>query len=692
MGQTHTRHVYNLSSRDVEIYAVKPSDVDEQTWTQWIDNNFKQATKSNKTRSKSKSKQGAIVGVPSEFDESSKDTSGDKKVSPSVPSATSSVDRYLIGSVGFKTSRTLKFPAKATRVTLVAAGGAVNISDIPKMPSASHRSNGGNTHNRSTRWFDAKHSSRKKSSKMHDWEMLSMTKDLVIEENLHGLRTLRLAYRDNKVHGERLLYVVNVDAVEKLVPAIEANKARIEAQSEDRSGSVSKGDSSTTTTPGNTESDVEASSYNDEDEWQWASAPAPPPADTERTSNTIPTSEFKEEQLREEEGITPRVLIEEENSKAETPESAPGTVQDPAEASVPVATASGTPPNREVGKTASRNDSSSSTQIKQHRTVKTSNASFVSSNVFGAVTSAVTGGVTRGVDSYRRQQLERQMALRTFLMSVPFPPLSERAAALVLDYLGKLSIDWVMVLKDTGVGVARGTVMGGTVGAAVMGGMIGFSRAGAMFDAANNVGAATVMRGMGTGLGVMVSAAITACEVGYHVRKCLVVAIIGGVAFNICDATFGWSDKAAKKLVPLSEGEEVFEGKVVYAKMIEAARETLGLSPEEPLDEDDLRHRLRRWMLSLHPDKNSQQVHPHLHTIVTACTLLINEARDIQAQRNAETVDNPLETSEDNDMNPYQLLCLMDNPDTHMSTMEDHDTAADLATSKAGMKQQGVVA
>lgn len=111
----------------------------------------------------------------------------------------------------------------------------------------------------------------------------------------------------------------------------------------------------------------------------------------------------------------------------------------------------------------------------------------------------------------------------------------------------------------------------------------------------------------------MVSAAITACEVGYHVRKCkqgklhvrttrrkvtaavsgelvhhqsscsvasyrapslsesfqsmrgaanaglcaltivpgagLIVAIIGGVAFNICDATFGWSDKAGKSYV-----------------------------------------------------------------------------------------------------------------------------------------------
>ncbi|KAF4681543.1 hypothetical protein FOZ62_003100, partial [Perkinsus olseni] len=280
-----------------------------------------------------------------------------------------------------------------------------------------------------------------------------------------------------------------------------------------------------------------------------------------------------------------------------------------------------------------------------------------------------------------------------------------------------------------GVGAARGTVMGGTVGAAVMGGMIGFSRAGAMFDAANNVGAATVMRGMGTGLGVMVSAAITACEVGYHVRKCkqgklhvrttrrkvtaavsaesetvmfnlpsvicchsqsmrgaanaglcaltivpgagLIVAIIGGVAFNICDATFGWSDKAAKKLVPQSEGEEIFEGKLVHAKMIEAARETIGLSLEEPLDEDDLRRRLRRWMLSLHPDKNSQQVHPHLHTIVTACTLLINEARDIEAQRNSETVENPLEAAEDNDVNPYQLLCLMDNPDTQLATAAD---------------------
>lgn len=47
-----------------------------------------------------------------------------------------------------------------------------------------------------------------------------------------------------------------------------------------------------------------------------------------------------------------------------------------------------------------------------------------------------------------RQQLERQMALRAFLMSVPEPPMSEEASGLVIAYVGKLSIDWVKVAKE----------------------------------------------------------------------------------------------------------------------------------------------------------------------------------------------------------------------------------------------------
>ncbi|KAF4667768.1 hypothetical protein FOZ61_007821 [Perkinsus olseni] len=701
-----------LMSRDVQIYAVKPSEVDDQTWTQWINSNIKQGTKARKQRSNTKGRHTGITGVPEDCEGSAQkaptNARGKGDANPAAP--TEPVDRYLIGTVGFKTSRTLKFPAKATRVTLVAAGGAGNISDIPKMPPTSkgpHMASRNQRNRSAARWLDLKSSNSKKTPKQR-WELSCMTKDLVIEENLHGLRTLRLAYRDNKVHGERLLYVVNVDAVEKLVPAIEENKLRTNGHSAE-TATDTRGDSSTTTTPGNIGSDADASD-DDEDEWQWASAPPASPAPGADHSTMTPTFAREEPQRvttpgHESKMVEPVTSVSEDAAYlSSSPIPATGAASG-LESIAPVKSDT----DKDGEKLTSPTDKIDSTHLKKHRAVKTSNSSLVSSNVFGAATSAVTCGVTKGVDSYRKQQLERQMALRTFLMTVPDPPMSEKAAGLVVAYVGKLSIDWVKVVKEAGVGAARGTVMGGTVGAAVMGGMIGFSRAGAMFDAANNVGAATVMRGMGTGLGVMVSAAITACEVGYHVRKCkqgklhvrttrrkvtaasmrgaanaglcaltivpgagLIVAIIGGVAFNICDATFGWSDKAAKKLVPQSEGEEIFEGKLVHAKMIEAARETIGLSPEEPLDEDDLRRRLRRWMLSLHPDKNSQQVHPHLHTIVTACTLLINEARDIEAQRNSETVENPLEAAEDNDdVNPYQLLCLMDNPDTQLATADD---------------------
>ncbi|EER11364.1 hypothetical protein Pmar_PMAR020715 [Perkinsus marinus ATCC 50983] len=698
MGQTHTRHVYNLSSRDVQIYAVKPSEVDDKTWPQWVNSNIMQVTKSKTQRRSIKAnKQNSIIGIPEDRTGTPPEASTDGRSEAS----TIKVDRYLIGSVGFKTSRTLKFPAKATRVTLVAAGGAGNISEIPKMPPSSKSSSMRSHHslNRRTLGLESRRSS--KQTAKQEWELASMTKDLVIEENHHGLRTLRLAYRDDKVHGERLLYVVNVDAVEKLVPAIEENKIRMNATSPDMASHDTRDNDSTTTTPRNQASD------GSDDEWQWVSArPQTSTGDTDYSTMTPTLASSTPSNGK-------KVML----SVIETPED---PLHVPNHETSIVGTGHLVPPDPESmtlskpdtdgeGTTlTSPRDKATSTHLKKHRTVKTSKSSLVSSNVFGAATSAVTGGVTKGVDSYRKQQLERQMALRAFLMSVPEPPMSEEASGLVIAYVGKLSIDWVKVAKEAGVGAARGTLMGGTVGAAVMGGMIGFSRAGAMFDAANNVGAATVMRGMGTGLGVMVSAAITACEVGYHVRKCkqgklhvrttrrkvtaasmrgaanaglcaltivpgagLIVAIIGGVAFNICDATFGWSDKAANKLVPRSEDEEVFEGKVVHEKMIEAARETLGLSPEESLDEDDLKRRLRRWMLSLHPDKNAQQVHPHLHTIVTACTILINEARDIEAQRNLRKVENPLESTEDNDVNPYQLLCLMDEPDTHSERTSD---------------------
>lgn len=41
-----------------------------------------------------------------------------------------------------------------------------------------------------------------------------------------------------------------------------------------------------------------------------------------------------------------------------------------------------------------------------------------------------------------------------------------------------MTLDFSLLPLQAGVGAARGTLMGGTVGAAVMGGMIGFSRAG----------------------------------------------------------------------------------------------------------------------------------------------------------------------------------------------------------------------
>lgn len=63
MGQTHTRHVYNLSSRDVQIYAVKPSEVDDKTWPQWVNSNIMQVTKSKTQRRSIKAnKQNSIIG------------------------------------------------------------------------------------------------------------------------------------------------------------------------------------------------------------------------------------------------------------------------------------------------------------------------------------------------------------------------------------------------------------------------------------------------------------------------------------------------------------------------------------------------------------------------------------------------------------------------------------------------------
>lgn len=209
---------------------------------------------------------------------------------------------------------------------------------------------------------------------------------------------------------------------------------------------------------------------------------------------------------------------------------------------------------------------------------------------------------------------------------------------------------------------AASLLVGAAAGGTFAGISVGIARGAAALEAGGRYAGASALRGFGASLGFVVTGAICIAELSiclhkfrtgqFHKQKAFRVAsgasiraavgcgvcglafipvagvpmaIVAGVAFALGDGLCDLSGKFAEWLVPMTEEERELESHKMYEKILQAARELVGV--DQGLSEGDLKREWRAWNRELHPDKNAGKTHARYHEIAGAFAVLLTHAR-----------------------------------------------------------------
>jgi len=103
----------------------------------------------------------------------------------------------------------------------------------------------------------------------------------------------------------------------------------------------------------------------------------------------------------------------------------------------------------------------------------------------------------------------------------------------------------------------------------------------------------------------------------------LPIALVAGIAWNLCDTTFNLADEFSVSVVPLTNEERNYYATRFHADLVAKAKAVFNFGEREPITKKDLKRRYRQILKRIHPDKNFGELHPCHHSIIAIFGILL---------------------------------------------------------------------